>query len=151
MKAASFLMFLFLCLSAASVPSVQAASLTSRSGTDKQNVSKPVESDYVTFTLSDFTDQIADCQERLVRVTAEVISVDFSRQLIRLYDARARKMLEVSIAGLPRASRRSLLNDPVMRAEVFGKAVMRNGRLMVNAHKIIALVAAPLAQNTIAE
>lgn len=151
MKAKIFFASVCLCAALLGGQTVQGQSHSTRSERNSQVARKAAESDYVAFDLSDVTGSPADYQGRLVRVAAEVISVDASRQLIRLYDAHARKMLVVSIAGLPRASRRSLFNDPVMRASVFGRAGLRDGRLIIEAHKVVALVAEPLAQHVVSE
>jgi hypothetical protein len=149
MKAKVFFVSACVCLSLLSSAEGRTHSVSSDSS--GQAARKTAEADYVTFDLSDFTSAAEDCRGRLVKVTAEVVSVDASRQLIRLYDARARKMLDVSIAGLPKASRRSLLHEPVMRASILGRVELRNSHLMIDAHKVIALVAEPLAQSVVSE
>lgn len=151
MKAKVFFALVCVCAALLGGQPVQGQPHSNRSGQHNQAARKAAESDYVTFDLSDVTSSPADYQGRLVRVAAEVISIDAGRQLIRLYDGRARKMLVVSIAGLPRASRRSLFNDPVMHASVFGRAGLHDGQLIIEAHKVVALVAEPLAQHVVSE
>ncbi len=148
MKATVFLTALCICAGLIGGQIVQAHP---RTGTSRQLTRKTGEAAYVTFSVSDVLSSPAEAQGRLIRVTAEVVSVDASRQLIRLYDARTRQMLAVSIAGLPRISRHSLINNPVMSVSVFGRAELRDGRVVIDAHKVVALVAEPLAQSAISE
>src|SRR5581483_3660257 len=95
---------------------------------------------YLKTELADCTDRIAEYQDKLVNVTAEIVAVDV-RQRITLYDARTKKALTVSIAGLPKAQRRALLLSPVRRASVYGRVEKLNGQIMLNAHLITPIPA----------
>lgn len=147
MKATVFLATLCVCAGMIGGQIVQAHPRTG----SQQIIRKTGEADYVTYSINDVISFPADAQGKLIRVTAEVVSVDAGRQLIRLYDLRTRQMLAVSIAGLPRTSRHSLINNPVMRASVLGRAELRDGHMIIDAHKVVALVAEPLAQSAISE
>jgi hypothetical protein len=77
-------------------------------------------------------------QGRLVEVTAEVVSISVDSKTLRLYDAQSKALIGVSLSKLTAAERRAVILNPVHRLSVFGRAEVKNGRLMIEADKVKA-------------
>jgi len=77
-------------------------------------------------------------QGRLVEVTAEVISVSVDTTTLRLYDAQSKALIGVSLAKLTTEERQVLILNPVHRLSVYGRANIKNGRLMIEADRVEA-------------
>ena len=77
-------------------------------------------------------------QGRLVEVTAEVISVNVDTSTLRLYDAQSKALIGVSLTKLTADERRGLILNPVHKLSVYGRAAVKNGRLMIDADRIEA-------------
>ena len=80
------------------------------------------------------------CQGRLVEVTAEVVSVNADSKALHLFDARSKTLIVVSLSQLKSEERRALILNPVHRLSVSGRAEMRDGRLVIDAHSVDAHV-----------
>jgi len=78
------------------------------------------------------------CEGRLVEVTAEVVSVSVDAKTLRLYDAQSKALIGVSLTQLLMEERRALILNPVNRLSVYGRAEVKNGRLMIDAHRVEA-------------
>jgi hypothetical protein len=80
------------------------------------------------------------CQGRLVEVTAEVVSVNADAKNLHLFDAQSKTLIVVSLIQLKSKERRALILTPVHRLSVYGRAEMREGRLVIDAHNVDAHV-----------
>jgi len=106
----------------------------------------PAQSDYRQVALADCAGAPDEYQGKLVAVTAEVISVDAKYQGINLFDTNTKTLLGVSLTRLPKAQRRSLVQDPVLRVAVYGSVAMKGGRCMIEAHKVVPMMVDTTAQ-----
>ena len=73
---------------------------------------------------------------RLVEVTGEVISVNADSKALHLFDAQSKTLIVVSLMQLKSEERRALILNPIHRLAVYGRAEMREGRLVINADSV---------------
>jgi hypothetical protein len=73
---------------------------------------------------------------QLVQVTAEVVSISADSKDLHLFDAQSKALIVVSLAQLNTEERRALILNPIHRLSVCGRAEMRNGRLVIDAHTV---------------
>src|SRR4029453_18172114 len=73
---------------------------------------------------------------QLVQVTAEVVSISADSKDLHLFDAQSKALIVVSLAHLKREQRHDLILNPIHRLSVCGRAEIRNGRLMIDAHTV---------------
>ena len=144
----SFSLLLSVCLLAVATSGQPVHQLTSRnlSANHKSRLTvakvMPVrksdaQPEYQRTDIEEITNSVTTSENRLVDVTAEVIAIDARQQSISLFDARSKKMLQVSISQLPKAMKRSLMFEPIHEASVLGRVEKRNGKIQVVAHQII--------------
>lgn len=101
--------------------------------------------DYARIELKDFVTRPADHQGRRVLVTADVVSIGADYQSLNVFDTGSKSLVLVSIAQLPKSQRQLLINGPVTRITVWGKIKIRNGRVVIKADKVSAIVPETLA------
>jgi hypothetical protein len=77
---------------------------------------------------------------QLVQVTAEVVSISADAKALHLFDAQSKALIVVSLTQLKSEERRGLILNPIHRLSVCGRAEMRDGRLVIDAHTVDAHV-----------
>lgn len=137
---------LLICVLASLVSAQTVKNNFHRSQSVKPAATAPAPSDYRQVALADCADAPDEYQGKLVAVTAEVISVDAKYQGINLFDANSKTLLGVSLTRLPKAQRRSLVQDPVLRVAVYGSVAMKGGRCLIEAHKVVPMMVETTAQ-----
>jgi hypothetical protein len=75
---------------------------------------------------------------QLVAVTGELCAVNADGLSVRLFVADSKAIIDVSLGSLPRSERQALMVNPVHRLSVYGKAEVSNGKLIIDAHKVVA-------------
>lgn len=94
--------------------------------------------EYRPIDTTDFANRAATYQGQLVAVTGEICAVNADGKSVRLFDANSKALIDVSIDHLQRSQRRALMLGPVRRVSVYGKAEVHNGKLSIDAHKVVA-------------
>jgi len=95
---------------------------------------------YEPIDTTNFANRADAYQGRLVAVSGSVVAVNADRKSIQIFDTNTKALLEVSILKLTKAQRNALILNPVRKVSVYGKTEVRNGRLSINAHKVVAQV-----------
>jgi hypothetical protein len=93
--------------------------------------------EYQPIDTTDFVNRAATYQGQLVAVTGEVCAVNADGKSVRLFDANSKALIDVSISHLQRSQRRALMLRPVHRVSVYGKAQVQNGKLSIDAHRVV--------------
>jgi hypothetical protein len=102
--------------------------------------------EYQPIDTTDFANRAATYEGQLVAVTGQVCAVNADGKSVRLFDANSKALIDVSISHLPRSQRRALIMGPVRRVSVYGRAEVQNGKLSIDAHRVVVQpVAAPVA------
>jgi hypothetical protein len=94
---------------------------------------------YEPIDTTNFGSRAGTYQGRLVAVTADVCAVNADGKSIQLFDPQSKALIDVTLTQLKRIERRALMLNPVRRVSVYGRAEMRNGRLIIDAHQVVAL------------
>ena len=93
---------------------------------------------YEQVNTTDFVTRADAYQGRLVAVTGEIRVVNADGKSLRLFDTGSRVLIDVELSQLNKAQRNALIRNPVRYVSVYGKADLRNGRLFIDAHKVVA-------------
>lgn len=93
--------------------------------------------DYQPIDTTDFVNRAASYEGQLVVVTGRVCAVNADGKSLQLFDADSKALINVSLSRVQRSQRRSLMLSPVQRLSVYGRAEVRNGKLVVNADKVV--------------
>ena len=94
---------------------------------------------YEPIDTTNFGNRADTYEGRLIAVTAEVCAVNADGRSIQLFDPQSKALIDVTLTQLKRVERRALMLNPVRRVSVYGRAEMRNGRLIIDAHQVVAL------------
>jgi hypothetical protein len=92
---------------------------------------------YERIDTSNFVNRADIYEGRLVTVTAEVLAINADGKSIRLFDAESKALIDVKLTQLNKAQRRSLMLNPVRRISVYGRATVKDGRLIIDAHRAV--------------
>jgi hypothetical protein len=102
--------------------------------------------EYQPIDTTDFANRGAAYQGQLVAVTGQVCAVNADGKSVQLFDANSKALIDVSISHLQRSQRRALMLGPVRRISVYGRAEVQNGKLSIDAHKVVVQpVVAPVS------
>lgn len=94
---------------------------------------------YERIDTTDFSNHPGDYHGRLVEVTADVIAISADAKSLQLFDSRSRMMITVTLTQLQKSQRIALMNRPVRHLLVYGQALVIDGRLNIDAHRVQAL------------
>ena len=95
---------------------------------------------YEPIDTTNFANRADAYQGRLVAVSGSVVAVNADRKSIQLFDTTSKALIEVTLLKLTKAQRNALILNPVRRVSVYGKTEVRNGKLSIDAHKVVAQV-----------
>ncbi len=93
--------------------------------------------EYQPIDTTDFANRAATYQGQLVAVTGQVCAVNADGKSVRLFDANSKALIDVSLSHLQRSQRRALILNGVRQVSVYGKAEVKNGKLSIDAHKVV--------------
>jgi hypothetical protein len=96
--------------------------------------------EYEPIDTTNFANRADVYQGRLVAVSGSVVAVNADRKSIQIFDTTSKALIEVSLLKLTKAQRNALILNPVRRVSVYGKTEVRNGKLSIDAHKVVAQV-----------
>jgi hypothetical protein len=94
---------------------------------------------YEAIDTTNFVNRADSYQGRLVAVTGKVCAVSADGKSIQLFDGQSKALIDVNLSQLKRAERRTLMLSPVRQVAVYGRADMRNGKLVIDAHQVTRL------------
>jgi hypothetical protein len=92
---------------------------------------------YERIDTTDFAKRADIYQGRLVTVTAEVFAINADGKSIRLFDHESRALIDVDLTQLNKAERRALILNPVRRVSVYGRAAVKDGKLIIEADRAV--------------
>jgi hypothetical protein len=95
---------------------------------------------YEPIDTTDFSNRAGTYQGRLVTVSGAVVAVNADGKSMQLFDANTKALIEVSLLKLKKAERNKLMLNPVRNVAVYGKTEVRNGKLSINADKVVPQV-----------
>jgi hypothetical protein len=93
---------------------------------------------YEPIDTTNFANRADAYQGRLVEVSGEVIAVNADGKSIQIFDTNTKALIEVRLLKLKKAQRNALMLNPVRNVSVYGKTEVRNGKLSIEAHKVVA-------------
>jgi len=133
----SFLSLVILCLLTATVSAQNFRTQFNRETTTvKKARSSSSRTQYKKIELSDLVRQQETQNGQLVSVMAEVLSYDAKLQKLELFDARSKKVVNVSLSQVNASQRQSLAKQPATDVTVYGKVSSRSGQPVIVAHKL---------------
>jgi hypothetical protein len=91
---------------------------------------------YQSIDTTNFASRAATYEGQLVAVTGQVCAINADGKSLRLFDKESKALIEVSLNHLSRSQRRELMMSGVGRVAVYGKAEVRDGKLIIDAHKV---------------
>jgi hypothetical protein len=95
---------------------------------------------YETIDTTNFANRADSYQGRLVAVSGAVVAINADGKSIQIFDANTQALIEVRLLNLKKAQRNALVLSPVRKISVYGKTEIRNGKLSIDAHKVVAQV-----------
>jgi len=95
---------------------------------------------YESIDTTNFSNRAESYQGRLVAVSGTVVAINADRKSIQIFDTHTKALIEVRLLNLNKAQRNSLMLSPVRTVSVYGKTEVRNGKLSIDAHKVIPQV-----------
>ena len=94
---------------------------------------------YEAIDTTDFVARPETYEGRLVEIRAEVIAIGADSKSLQLFDEKSRMMIGVNLTHLSKVQRSALMRNPVRHLLVYGQATVSGGRLVIDAHKVVAL------------
>ena len=95
---------------------------------------------YESIDTTNFASRADSFQGRLVAVSGAVVAVNADGKSIQIFDTNTKALIEVRLLNLKKTQRTSLMLSPVRKVSVYGKTEVRNGKLSIDAHKVVAQV-----------
>jgi hypothetical protein len=95
---------------------------------------------YESIDTTNFANRADSYQGRLVAVSGEVVAINADRKSIQIFDPNSKALIEVRLLNLTKAQRNALMLSPVRKISVYGKTEVRNGKLAIDAHKVVPQV-----------
>jgi len=95
---------------------------------------------YESIDTTNFASRADSFQGRLVAVSGAVVAVNADGKSIQIFDTNTKALIEVRLLNLKKTQRTSLMLSPVRKISVYGKTEVRNGKLSIDAHKVVAQV-----------
>ncbi len=86
---------------------------------------------------TNFATRAAAYEGQLIAVTGKVCAVNADGKGVRLFDSETRALIEVDLSKLNRSQRRTLMLSGVLQISVYGKAEVKNGKLIIDAHRVV--------------
>ena len=92
---------------------------------------------YQRVDTTNFATRGAVYEGQLIAVTGRVCAVNADGKGVRLFDSETKALIEVDLNQLQRSQRRSLMLNPIHQISVYGRAEVKNGKLIIDAHRVI--------------
>ena len=94
---------------------------------------------YEAIDTTDFVARPETYEGRLVEIRAEVIAIGADSKSLQLFDEKSRMIIAVNLTQLSKVQRSALMRNPVRYLVIHGQATVSGGRLVIDAHKVVAL------------
>ena len=95
---------------------------------------------YEPIDTTNFANRADSYQGRLVAVSGAVVAINADRKSIQIFDTHTKALIEVRLLNLTKAQRNSLMLNAVRKVSVYGKTEVRNGKLSIDAHRVVPQV-----------
>jgi len=95
---------------------------------------------YEPIDTTDFSNRADAYQGRLVTVSGALVAVNADGKGIQLFDANTKALIQVNLLKLKKADRNKLMLSPVRNVAVYGRTEVRNGKLSIDADKVVPQV-----------
>ena len=95
---------------------------------------------YEPIDTTNFVNRADSYQGRLVAVSGAVVAINADRKSIQIFDTHTKALIEVRLLTLTKAQRNTLMLNGVRKVSVYGKTEVRNGKLSIDAHKVVPQV-----------
>jgi hypothetical protein len=95
---------------------------------------------YEPIDTTNFANRTDSYQGRLVAVSGAVVAINADRKSIQIFDTHTKALIEVRLLNLTKAQRNSLMLNAVRKVSVYGKTEVRNGKLSIDAHRVVPQV-----------
>ena len=95
---------------------------------------------YEPIDTTNFANRADSYQGRLVAVSGAVVAINADRKSIQIFDSNTKALIEVRLLTLTKAQRNALMLNAVRKVSVYGKTEVRNGKLSIDAHKVVPQV-----------
>jgi len=92
---------------------------------------------YEPIDTTNFANRVDSYQGRLVAVSGAVVAINADRKSIQIFDTHTKALIEVRLLTLTKAQRNALMLNGVRKVSVYGKTEVRNGKLSIDAHKVV--------------
>jgi hypothetical protein len=95
---------------------------------------------YQAIDTTNFANRADAYQGRLVEVSGSLVAINADRKSIQIFDPSTKALIEVRLMSLNKSQRNALMLSPVRKVSVYGKTEVRNGKLSIDAHKVVPQV-----------
>jgi len=92
---------------------------------------------YEPIDTTNFANRADSYQGRLVAVSGAVVAINADRKSIQIFDTHTKALIEVRLLTLTKTQRNALMLNGVRKVSVYGKTEVRNGKLSIDAHKVV--------------
>jgi hypothetical protein len=87
---------------------------------------------------ADFVTRAATYEGRLLALSGEIRAVNADGNSFRLFDPESKALIDVSLVQLSKQQRRALMMSPIRLVSVNGRAVLVDGKMVIEAHRVIS-------------
>ncbi len=92
--------------------------------------------DYQKIDTTGFAANAAAFEGQFVAVSGKICAINADGKSVHLFDSETKALIEVDLSRLQKSQRRSLILNPVQQISVYGKAELKNGKLVIGAHRV---------------
>jgi len=92
---------------------------------------------YEPIDTTNFANRVDSYQGRLVAVSGAVVAINADQKSIQIFDTHTKALIEVRLLTLTKTQRNALMLNGVRKVSVYGKTEVRNGKLSIDAHKVV--------------
>jgi hypothetical protein len=98
-----------------------------------------------TVSFSEFRGNPEVFEGRMVEVSARVIAISADARSMELFESESKTIIKVTLGQMSEKERKGLINGDVRQVSVVGRAVMTNGRVTIDAEKVVRNEVVPTA------
>jgi hypothetical protein len=86
---------------------------------------------------------------RMVEVSARVIAISADAKSMELFDSESKAIVRVRLNQMTETARKNLIKGDVRHVSVVGRAIMMNGRVIIDAQKVVAIPGSEVISTTV--
>lgn len=102
-----------------------------------------------TVSFSDFRTKPDVFGGRLVEVNARVIAISADSKSMELFDSESKAFVRVRLNNMTATERKNLIKGDVRYVSVVGRAIMLNGRVIIDAQKVVPISGSEIVPTTV--